>query len=287
LIELLVVIGIIALLMGMLLPALSRAREQSRTVHCLANLRSVVLACLQYSADNHGCTIPAGWGQTPANPRPQTETLGDDEMWCNILVNSGYASAPDGSVGWTATLGPQRKSIFFCPSGRDDVVAPGILNVAGVPSSRVDDRGAEGVRFYSFSTRTSVDCWYGINGSNEPWLGGPITTGTPTWRVGFNTVPPLPPLGKMTQIRRASEMIFFFDGIYFNYSVVEANRVNARHAGGTKTNLAFFDGHAATYETATLPGGRGVAQLSDFSAANLKAKFPSPPNPMWLLEQQD
>ncbi len=59
LVELLVVIGIIALLIGMLLPALNVAREQAKTTTCLSNLRQLGLAVQTYIASSGGVYPPA------------------------------------------------------------------------------------------------------------------------------------------------------------------------------------------------------------------------------------
>src|SRR5688572_21760899 len=61
LVELLVVIGIIALLISILLPTLGRARKAANTVKCAANIRSILQGMTIYASQNNGSIPGSAW----------------------------------------------------------------------------------------------------------------------------------------------------------------------------------------------------------------------------------
>jgi prepilin-type N-terminal cleavage/methylation domain-containing protein len=95
LVELLVVIGIIALLIGVLLPALGKAREQGNKVKCLSNMRQVGMQLLIYSQHWDGCMFPPGRG----DDKPI------QERWPNYVFEPGRYDPPE----------------LFCPSDPEPV----------------------------------------------------------------------------------------------------------------------------------------------------------------------
>jgi prepilin-type N-terminal cleavage/methylation domain-containing protein/prepilin-type processing-associated H-X9-DG protein len=83
LVELLVVIGIIAVLIGILLPALNRARKQSRAVTCLSNLRQMGNAWTMYLNDSKG-RLPDNIWTTPA-PLTAGSAEGNEVVWTAFI----------------------------------------------------------------------------------------------------------------------------------------------------------------------------------------------------------
>ena len=74
LVELLVVIGIIAVLIGILLPALGKARERGRRTVCAANVRQIVAMMTAYAADNNGSYIDVSNAPGPTGRWTNTVT---------------------------------------------------------------------------------------------------------------------------------------------------------------------------------------------------------------------
>ena len=119
LVELLVVIGIIALLIGILLPTLSRAREASKTVVCLSNQRQMGTGLVLFQ-NEHQLYLPKGFFNF--GPKPGTEGQWGFQApawgWDYVLMT--YA---DGS-----------KELLRCPSDPSDVLRGDQYNASAYPS---------------------------------------------------------------------------------------------------------------------------------------------------------
>jgi prepilin-type N-terminal cleavage/methylation domain-containing protein len=90
LVELLVVIGIIALLIAILMPALGRARKQANTVTCMAQTRQIATAVVLYSNENRGWLPSPGWLSNDQNMFPAGRRL-SNWLYNEDLRNGTFA----------------------------------------------------------------------------------------------------------------------------------------------------------------------------------------------------
>ncbi len=147
LIELLVVIAIIAVLMGILMPALSKVREQARMTSCMANVRQWTLYFNTYVSDNEGKFLSG--------------TNANGHWWPWQL--------PDAQKDW------KKNKTWFCPTAKkpirdqygNDAQTFNIYNSWGIYSEDHDGysggenglSGSYGINSYLLSTRNRPNNW--------------------------------------------------------------------------------------------------------------------------------
>jgi prepilin-type N-terminal cleavage/methylation domain-containing protein/prepilin-type processing-associated H-X9-DG protein len=132
LVELLVVIGIIAVLIGILLPALNQARASARTIKCAANLRSIGQGLAIYAAENKQL-FPAAYMYVGAGQTSGTPSEGY-QHWSSYLYGDRTKSGSDAifqsTVGWDS---------FVCPAMNDGGLPPTNTYADNVGSGLVVD----------------------------------------------------------------------------------------------------------------------------------------------------
>jgi prepilin-type N-terminal cleavage/methylation domain-containing protein/prepilin-type processing-associated H-X9-DG protein len=157
LVELLVVIGIIAILIAFLLPALKKARESAMTVSCLSQIRQIGLG-IQIYADMTGGWIPstgdnAYWRFQP--PTPQRNM-----SWAERLVLSN--ALKQHVTNWDVHYPVYGRGLFRCPNYSQGVYETGQVADGGLIGSDSLNHAGYGLNRFVSPERDDLGGWAGF-----------------------------------------------------------------------------------------------------------------------------
>jgi prepilin-type N-terminal cleavage/methylation domain-containing protein/prepilin-type processing-associated H-X9-DG protein len=291
LVELLVVIGIIAVLIAILLPALNRARAAGQAVKCLSNMRQIAQATLMFAGENKDyLPTQAGSGILARDPSSgafraanATEIAGgttsDWIAWqrkLDPITGFGPQGGADFNITYSALakymgvkaithtsqeqanqVAEKLEDVFRCPAD----------NVAARPKNSGDNNGGRGGYRYSYSINQLVANVSGGSAQvNWPAAAGTQPAGYDKRSRSFSGRY----TGKLGQIKRSSEIIMFVcedeqtldDGAFtaapYNWTTGGINAVASRHQ--TRKTAR---GNVAPFNTAANEDARGNVAFCD------------------------
>jgi prepilin-type N-terminal cleavage/methylation domain-containing protein/prepilin-type processing-associated H-X9-DG protein len=246
LIELLVVISIITLLISILMPSLTRARDQAKSVHCLARLKEFGNAIATYEATSSGMLPPARWYPDENDLEPDEETERDrpgsgwvpmaqsriEYGWTELLFSHIYRQKvrlPISYVVQRNIEGHRWEEYFLCRAAGDEGVSSGHYRVY-LPAWSAGSYTLEPEAIYGETTRADPE----RSGRRE------------------RVIPQLPLIADANELSERGDGIGDDDCSYIdageaNYvgsnGVDNGNRFSDRHYGGA--NYLFQDLHGA------------------------------------------
>jgi len=300
LVELLVVIGIIAILIGILMPALSKARQQAQTVQCQANLRTIGQGLQIYASQNKQC-LP--WGDF-VDPQYGYDVTKDTANW---IVRVASALKP-GAKGENFYYSLSSKGIFRCPSAIVDRAAPEqVINHYTahprlMPSYDKDYNGGVGLQpdpltkqgdkpYYYAKIRNSSEVILVFDGSQYFGANGmpdgnahPCGNGMDNWRAnggrswGNGELRPCPTANPWDDTYDAP-VDAATNSDCNGYVGPAQQNMRYRHGRNDTSNALFVDGHVGSFHINVLSkklssDGKAFVYVTDLKRKNVAVNWP-------------
>ncbi len=265
LVELLVVIGIIAALIGILLPVLSGVSARGRDIKCQSNVRQMLMAFQGYAAENKG-SMPYGLYYVPENPSNYTPS-GDARFvsWASQVGKYGVRGAagdnennnfpeflqcPEAALAYPHNVGYAANMVVF-PSRADEYFVSGDRNV--IPPAKLNQLFPHNALVWDTSVSPGLENNVGylvgadVDDSQRFWRGAGVAQyryydprdvyGTVLVTSGYGNNKPLKFGSTWKNIDPATNINNNGPGAPYQ------GNLRFRHVKETAVNVGFADGH--------------------------------------------